>query len=495
MKQHQRIAKNMIAIVSSEIIGFGLNFVMTIILARYLGVKGFGTYSFVLAFVWVFQILADSGLSNIMIREIAVKRDDFAHQIGVIKSLIWILSVVVFALIYSAANIMTLDPAVRKAIYVMGLAVLATVHAVGYSSIFRAMEEMEYNAVGFVLHKILLLGLIVLVIRLRLGLIEISAVYLFSNLFLWFFYFVVVSRRYQRPRMVHDLKAWKYFITEAMPVGISSILRKVSWQVDILILSAIGSVSSVGLFSAPYKIIQSLNFVPFTLSMSLFPLFSRLAKNSHEELLSVYERNLRFMWLMSIPVVVILAALSHQIVSLFFGAKFLGSVPALRILGMSVIFLFPTAQFIYLFSALGKQRLYTFSSVLCLIINVIADILLIPWLDYIGACVGTLIAEISLFAIGVFFIKKTFRGISFIRTLWKPVLSGLFMGMVLFWFSHSTQLTALFGLFAGVVIYAVSSVLLKTLSRKEIFAVIEGIRFSRRRPSVPVSVAGNETHR
>lgn len=495
MKQHQRIAKNMMVIVSSEIVGFGLNFVMTIVLARYLGVIGFGKYSFVLAFVWVFQMLADSGLSNIMIREISVKKNDLAYQLGVTKSLIWIFSVIVFVLIVAAANILNPEPIIRKTIYVMGLAVLATIHAVGYSSVFRAMEEMEYNAAGFVLHKFLLFSLILVVIRLRLGLVEISAAYLVSNLLLWFFYYTIISRRYQRPRMISDAKAWRYFIAEALPVGAASILRKVSWQVDILILSAIGTASSVGLFSAPYKVVQSINLVPHTLAMPLFPLFSRLARDSHEELFRTYEKNLKFMCLMSIPVVVILVTLSYPIVSLLFGARFAGSSAALQILGLTVLFLFPTSQFIYLFSALGRQRLYTVSSVLCLIINILIDLILIPHLDYIGACLGTLIAEISLFTISVYFIKRTYSGISFIRASWKSVVSGLFMGAVLFQFRHSSLPWVSFGILSGAIVYVASSVALRTLSRGDLDTVMEGVRFARRIPPASVSVAGDKTRR
>lgn len=495
MKQHQRIVKNMMAIVSSEIVGFGLNFVMTIALVRYLGVTGFGKYSFVLAFVWLFQMLADSGLSNIMIREISVKRDDLAYQLGVTKSLIWIFSVIVFALIAVAVSILKPEPVVGKAIYIMGLAVLATIHAIGYSSVFRAMEEMEYNAAGFVLHKFLLLGLILVVIRLRLGLVEIAAAYLVSNLLLWFFYYTVISLRYQRPRMISDAKAWRYFIAEALPVGAASILRKVSWQVDILILSFIGTASSVGLFSAPYKVVQSINLVPNTLSMPLFPLFSRLARDSYEELFRAYEKNLKFVSLVSIPVVVVLVTLSQPIVSLLFGAKFAGSSAALRILGLTVLFLFPTSQFIYLFSALGMQKLFTVSSFFCLLINITADLVLIPHLDYIGACLGTLLAEISLFTVSIYFIKRTYKGVSFVRAAWKPVVSGLFMGAVLFQFRYSSLPWISFGILASAIVFVASSVALRTLSRMDLHLVMEGIRFKRRIPPAQVSVAGDKTGR
>ena len=105
MKQSQRIAKNISVMVLAELVGFGLNFIITVLIARYLGLIGFGNYSFVIAFVGVFQMIADSGLNNILIREIAVNRDNLGYQLGVTKSLIWVFSIIVFLLIVLIINI------------------------------------------------------------------------------------------------------------------------------------------------------------------------------------------------------------------------------------------------------------------------------------------------------------------------------------------------------------------------------------------------------
>ena len=77
----------------------------------------------------------------------------------------------------------------------MGAAVLATVHAMGYNSVFRAMEEMEYNAIGFLLHKVLLLGLIVFAIKSNAGLIGIALSYFISNISLWLFYYIIICKK------------------------------------------------------------------------------------------------------------------------------------------------------------------------------------------------------------------------------------------------------------------------------------------------------------
>lgn len=473
--------------VSSELFGFTLNFFITVVIARYLGVIGFGHYSFVFAFVGFFQMIADSGLSNIMIREVAVNRNRLKYQFGVTKSLIWVLSIIVLLMIIIIINLLPVDPAIKTTTYIMGVAVLATVHALGYNAIFRAMEDMEYNAIGFVLHKVLLLSLIVLVILLRKGLAEIAISYLIANLALWFFYYQLAGAKYLRTRMIIDVQAWRYFISEALPVGIASILRKISWQVDILILTAIGTAASAGLFSAPYKIIQSMNLLSHTLSLTLFPYFARLGKNSSGELFLAYEKSLKFMYILGVPIVVVLAAYARSIMTVLFGQKFSDAYLALQILSLTVLFLFPTAQFIYLFSALGLQRLYTISSVLSLAINVVLDFALIPVFDFIGACVATLIAEAALFLIGIYYAKSLDKNISFSRALWKPAVSGMAMWAVLSFFSGLAPVWMFFGALAGCAAYLLLLFMLKTFSAGEFAAIKESIRFMKKGPVPPVA--------
>ena len=100
MKQSHLIAKNMFVVVSSQLLSFGLVFVVIALIARHLGTIGFGEYSFILAFTGAFQLLAEFGLGNIMTREIAVNKENLGYHLGVTKSLIWILSIIVFMLIY-----------------------------------------------------------------------------------------------------------------------------------------------------------------------------------------------------------------------------------------------------------------------------------------------------------------------------------------------------------------------------------------------------------
>jgi O-antigen/teichoic acid export membrane protein len=482
MKPVHRVFKNISAMLVAEALGFPLNFVLTLLLARYLGVEGFGNYSFVMAFVLVFQLIADAGLSNILIREIAVNREQLPYQLGVTKSLIWVFSLFTFLLIVLAVPFVRPEPSVRTALYIMGLAVLATVHAVGYTSVFRALEEMEYNAIGFVLHKVVLLLLVLAVIWLKRGLPMIAAAYLLANLFLWFFYYRIVRARYPKAQRVLDWRAWVFLLREAVPVGVAIVLRRVSWQVDILVLTAIGTARSVGLFSAPYKILQALNVLPQTISLPLFPIYARLAKESSDELFAAYERTLRLLVAGSVPFALLLAVFSPSIVFVLFGSSFQESHAALEILSLTLLFLFPTSQFIYLFSALGKQHFYTSASLVGLAANVALDFLLIPKLDFVGAALATLLAEMLLFATGIVYVKRLHRGVSLVRALGRPLAAGLVMLAVILPFRSLSSYLHVPAACLGILIYVLTAFAFGAVSRGELRFLRGSLPFFRKAP-------------
>src|SRR5215471_12071756 len=181
MKQSQRIVKNAVFGIGASLIG-GLVYLITVLtIARMVSVVEFGEYSFVLAFAMFFQLLADAGLPRMMIREIAKDPETLVPVVGAGASLIWVVSVVVCLLVALIVVFLHFGTDVKIAAVIMSMATMATFHSAGYSAVLRAFEDNELNYLGFVLHKVLLLGLIVVMIKLNPGLIGFVTAHMVAN--------------------------------------------------------------------------------------------------------------------------------------------------------------------------------------------------------------------------------------------------------------------------------------------------------------------------
>lgn len=68
MNTIQRIAKNSLVLLASNIISKILGFFYVMYIARYLGAEGFGILSFALAITGIFSVFSDLGLGPLTVR-------------------------------------------------------------------------------------------------------------------------------------------------------------------------------------------------------------------------------------------------------------------------------------------------------------------------------------------------------------------------------------------------------------------------------------------
>src|SRR5437763_12534244 len=209
MKQSQRIVKNAVFGIGAAVIG-GLLYLATIlVIAHAVSVTEFGKYSFVLAFAMFVNNIADSGLPRMLVREISKDPEQLVPLVGAGASLIWVISGVMCLLVAVIVPFLHVGTDVKISVLGMSIATMATFHAAGYSAVLRAFEDNELNYLGFVLHKVLLLGLIVARIKLKMSLVGFVAAHLVATVLLWNFYHIVVSRLYARIPLRIDLSVWK----------------------------------------------------------------------------------------------------------------------------------------------------------------------------------------------------------------------------------------------------------------------------------------------
>ena len=477
MKQSQRIVKNAVFGILASLIS-GLVYLATVmIIAHKVSVVEFGKYSFVLAFAIFFQLVADAGLPRMMIREIAKNPEGFAPLVGAAVSLIWLASGVICLLVALIVPFLHFGMDVKVSALVMSFATLATFHAAGYSAVLRAFEDNELNYLGYVLHKILLLGLILLAIRFQTGLVGFVSAHLVSNLLLWYFYHIVVSRLYSRIALRIDVPLWKSLIVAALPMGGGVMLRQLALQLDILILTWMTNLTTVGLFSGPYRISMALRVIPQTLSLPLYPLYSRTAHLSPERFREAYQWSMKFFALISIPFAVFFIAWSKPILRLALGAKFLPALPAMQLLGLGLVPFFLSTLFQYLFAALDQQRRFLISTCVGSALRILLLIILIPTFGFVGPAIAFVCAETVIVGIWMFQLTRLGFPANLGNVIWRPLAAGLAMAFILLAVQESPLLWQLCVGALSLLLYGVILIALKTFSIEEIRHAREGIAF------------------
>src|SRR5438477_6730400 len=477
MKQSQRIVKNAVFGIGAAVIGGLLSLATVLTIARSVSVTEFGKYSFVVAFAMFVSNIAESALPRMLIREISKDREQLVPLVGAGASLIWLISGVMCLLVGVVVLFIHLGIDMKLSVLGMSIATMATFHAAGYGAVLRAFEDNELNYLGFVLHKILLLGLVIVIVKLHFGLLGFVAAHLASNLLLWNFYHIVVTRLYARMPLRFDVALWNSLLSAGLPMGGGTLLRQLALQLDILVLTWMTNLTTVGLFSGPYRISMALRVIPQTLSLPLFPLYSRTAHFSPQRFTEAYQWSVKFFALISFPMAAFFAAWSKPILQLALGTRYLAAIPAMQLLGIGLVPFFLSVLFQYLFAALDQQKRFLASTCVGSGLRLLLLLILIPIFGFVGPAIAFVCSETLVVAIWMIQLARLGFDARPLDILWRPLVAAVAMALVLV-LGRSMPIPWQIGTaILALTVYVAVLFALRTFSIEEIRHAREGLGF------------------
>ncbi|MDQ3199157.1 MAG: flippase, partial [Verrucomicrobiota bacterium] len=434
-------------------------------------------YQWVLSFAMIAQLVADSGLPRMMIREIAKDPECVGKITGAAAGLIWAISLIMILVVGVIAFFLPYGLDMKIAVMLMTLGTLATFHGAGYSAVLRAFEDNELNYIGFILQKILLFGFILAMLHFRTGLVGFVIAHLVSNILLWNFYHYLVGRFYTKVKLQMDLPLWKDLFFSSIPMGGGVMLRQLALHIDIFVLGLMTNMTTVGLFGGPYRLSWSLRTVPQTLSLPLYPLYSRTAHFTPDRFGDVYRQSLKFFTLIGVPFAVFFVVWSKPLLTLALGSRFLPALPAMQLLGLGLIPFFMSTIFQYLFAALDAQKGFFLSTLFGSGLRVILLVALIPRYNFVGPALAFVCAETVTVGIWVFQLRKLGYPAHLFQMMWRPLVTGAAMILILYAVREAPVIWQLGGAILAILVYGLGLLALRAFSSEEISQAREGIAF------------------
>ena len=454
------------------------------ILVRYFSIEKFGDYAFILAICNIFQVATDMGVNQIVVREIARRKEMGREIFSASLFLRFIFSLVTLVLIALLINLLSSSREIIHATYVCGLAVVSLFFYNLTLAVFQGYERMEFVAIVGIITRACLLGLTLIFVWSGAGLKEIFLPALISGVIGFIVGCYFIGRLFFAPNLRIDYSLSWSILKESYLLGIGRILRKTSFRIDIILLKFLTGSAGAGLFQGVYKPILQLMFIPRNISAALFPLFSRLFKDGSASFENVYRDSFKFLTIIMLPIVVTMIFFSKEFVTLLLGDTFVSAVPAFKILSVVWGLMFMSTLLLRILTAIDRQHFVTVCIGLCLIINVLLDVILIPQMGFMGAAWATLAGEISLIAASFFCVTKYLTRLSLRKILYGPCGGGILMGFFCLLLVNSNVLPKiLFILPVGFLVYFGHIVLTKTLTIKEFLwfkDVVKNVRLKTR---------------
>lgn len=455
-------------------------FIFNVYIVRRLGGEQFGLYSAAIAYVGIFSILADLGMTQYAIREIARGRrraDDFFWNLVIIRVILSVLATLLITA--SAAWVAGYQPDMVWGILIACFGfflhalwgpvqiVLLAKERADYSSILATLIQIVFVVMGTIVllsgytyHGLIVASYLGVPLAAILGIIYIKKIKLAT------FHVHVTPQE------------WGSILKHGLPFAVITFTLVAATDLDTVLLSLWRSPEEVGWYKAAYNLIFKLLFVTGPLLATLGPQMSRHYGVSKDRVGQTYFSFFKFLFSLSLPIAVGTALLANQIIIWLYTEEFANSGLVLAIL----IWAFIPLNLSYLAGTVAtstdkeKQsaKVYALAALLNLSINAVV----IPIWGYLGAAIATVITEVVAFVLFYSTLHSEFPLTDFKNTLVKPVLAGTVMGGVI----YSLPLNWPIGLHIvmGAVVYMVVLFALKPFNQTEL-ALIQGLWLGLRR--------------
>jgi O-antigen/teichoic acid export membrane protein len=197
---------------------------------------------------------------------------------------------------------------------------------------------------------------------------------------------------------VMDSGFWRYLMASAWPLAVVAAGVTVYAGMDIPILSWIKGDTQVGLYSAAGMFAKALIFLTLALNMAVLPAVSKVGGRYPHRLGEVWERLIRYAWLMVIPLAVIVPVLARPVLVLQ-KFEFIEAWHVTWLTMAAMNFTFMTAISFPFFIVINKQKTISVVVLFGLPVKAVLGIVAISVWGYTGAAASVLVSEGVVFAL------------------------------------------------------------------------------------------------
>jgi O-antigen/teichoic acid export membrane protein len=433
MSNVRRVTKNAVALSTTSVGRVVLGLVLQLFVARQLGAGGLGKYAVVLAFVTVFQVVADLGMPRLVTRELARDHRPNRYFYGAI----WVQlvgAVLAYGGLLLAIQLFGYRQDTSRALYVAGLSLFPYAITSACEACFQGMERMELVAGIETASYVTQLVLSVALLGSGHGVVALGGVIVVSESLAAVLCLCAAWRLgFLLPIRADVAFSWQS-ARATPPFFLLAVSVVVFSRLDIIMISKIMGERAAGIYSAAYLIVRAVNLVVTGYSDALYPALSRLHKegSGRERMAMIARKTLQYGLIVVLPIAVGTTILAPDIIDLLYGNhQYAGASGLLQIVIWETVPFLVNAILSRLLIASDLQRLSVQVALLKLGASVAYYASLISLFRLPGAAVATVLSTTTGTGLNWRFVKEHVVSLNLLRLGLKPALAAGLMAVLL----------------------------------------------------------------
>jgi O-antigen/teichoic acid export membrane protein len=385
--------RNFMSVTGMRVFTAALSFLFFVFLARHWDSTRLGAYTTLFALSLLLQQISLLGLHIPVARDMVQR----PHDLQRLGSSIAVIGLVVGALIGIAlglAGSLAYPEDMHAALWLVGASFVPTALVGVSDTILLAQERLHVTAAVNMVEAVVRTLLSMLLVTTGHGLTALFVAYLGCRIlsvigYLWF------------GHVARELRPGAFSIATLRPLlrlvpafaGIV-ILQSGFTRVDFVILSKLGSLAQVGLYSAPYKLFEAALTIPAIAAMVLFPTLARWFAASPTRFERLTREVVRVVLTVGLPIAITVAFEARTVIVALFGESFVAAAPVLMWLAVVPVISAVDIIFGGVLHSSHHQASDVRAMFAAFIFYVGALCALIPLFGFVGAAVATAAAEV-----------------------------------------------------------------------------------------------------
>ncbi len=273
------VAGNALAQTAGKVVVLGVGAASIAVTTRYLGAAGYGRFALALALLQSVGVLADAGLTTVVVREGSRTPARLAELIGNALAIRLVLAPVVVALAVVLASVPGYGPEVATAVLIAAVPFVMGIVSSSLAAAFQVRLQMGRAALADALGRVASFGALLAVVAGDLG-FEAVVASMAVGAAVTLAVTATFALRAVRVRLAVDREVWRELAVAALPLGLTLAVAELYFRADTFILSLSRSAADVGHYTLAYRIYELLALIPAVVMTTVFPLLSRQDRRS-----------------------------------------------------------------------------------------------------------------------------------------------------------------------------------------------------------------------
>lgn len=406
-------------------------FITTPYIARILKPEGVGIYSYTFAVVSYFTMVALLGNNTYGNREISKNRDD-KEKLNQIFSSIYYLQLIITSIALIAYIVYCIFGTKYKEIAIIqGICVISTAFDINW--LFCGLQQFKITVTRSAIIKIIACVCTFLFVKNQEDLWKYTLIMAMATLINQAILFPFLKKnniKFQKVKLKEIFVHLKPTIILFIPTIATSIYN----LMDKIMLEHGGAVTEVGYYENAEKMLNIILSVVAALGTVTLPEMTYLyAQKKYKKIEQIYNSSVEFIYFLIFPVIFGFMLTANELVAVYLGDNFSRSATLLKFLSFSLLFA-PLSGItrMQLLIPKHKDKEYIYSVFAGAISNLLLNIILIPKLQAVGAAIATVVANLLVASMQIYYVHKDISFKECTKNILKFLLHSVAMFVIVY---------------------------------------------------------------